>query len=117
MVSAPAATDVNSVEFTALGGGPVLGTYRQVSRTVWKEDSPTKRDRYEFVGTNRGQQSITLFDASRNVTIRLGLQRKTVFYDDNGNVLRPLYGIAAVSSKPTGWLVTTLKYGAGPGAL
>ena len=118
MLASAQATDVHWVDFSATEGGPSIGTYRQVSRTVWKEDSRTQgRDRFEFVETKRDRGSITLFDASRNVTIGLGLQRQTIFYNDDGRVLRPLYSITSMSSKATGWLVSTLEYGAGPAVI
>lgn len=118
MVAAALTNNANWIDITAIGGGPVIGTYRQVSRTVWKEDSPIHgRDQFEFVETKRGPGTVVLYDASRNVTLRLNLNRKIIFYDDDGKVLRPLYAIRSVSTKPTGWLATTLEYGAGPGAV
>lgn len=110
--------DVHRLEFGPLGGGAHLGTYRQVGRHTWKEDGDTAgRDLFTFSETGRSGGTITLFDASRRVTLRVDLQRGVIRFAHGSDPEWDLYALTDVSPRPTGQLLTRVEYGPNPGTV
>ncbi len=68
------------------------GYFRKIGKRRWVESSPETT--FEFVEEARGETTVMLYDASRDVYIQIDIANMEVLYGEGGdNRFRPLYRI------------------------
>ncbi len=83
------ANGFNVVVVNYSGGGFVrTGIHGQ-----WTESDHFGNEKFYFQQKSHDPVSVTLFDASRNVTIKLDLSRRKILYGEGNQPLRDLYDI------------------------
>ncbi|MCC6605568.1 MAG: hypothetical protein IT327_20345, partial [Anaerolineae bacterium] len=102
-------TAVNMVKFSYLAGEDQLGTYRQVAPAAWQEVDIQNNATFYFAETQRTDISITLYDASRNVTLVFDLNRSVIVYTDSNNHF-DLYRIMEATAYVQGWIANLAHF-------
>jgi hypothetical protein len=72
--------------------GTESGRFVQTDSTTWEEQS-ANGETFTYEESARDEYSITLFDASRDVTVQLDLQSMVVNYSDGTTEISILYHI------------------------
>jgi hypothetical protein len=67
----------------------------------WVERKADGQPAFSFEETGRDASSVSLLDRSRNVRLRLDLERQQVLYAAGNDALRPLYRITSASATST----------------
>lgn len=87
--------------------GTALGMFVQTGPTAWVEKSlPDMQDQFFFEEVVRYGSSIYVFDESGPVYIQLDLQSNVINYEDNSQVIEPLYFILEYEGQPNAFEVT-----------
>jgi hypothetical protein len=85
---------VREADVAPVGGGDVLGSYRQTGPQTWVEYSATGQAAFTFRETGRDEWSVLLWDDQRNVGLQLDLDTRQVRYRAGPNApYRLLYAI------------------------
>lgn len=85
------ATSIKLVEFGR--NSEILGVYRQIDDQTWVEKSYSNDKSFKFHEDNRDALSVYLHDPSRNIDIKLDLERNGVYYSDKNRQDVEIYKI------------------------
>lgn len=85
------ATSLKLVEFGK--NSQVLGVYRQLDAANWIEKSYSSNISFKFHEDNRDATAVYLHDLSRNIDIKLDIERNAVYYSDKNRQDVEIYKI------------------------
>ena len=85
------ATSIKLVEFGK--NSQILGVYRQVDDQTWVEKSYSNDKSFKFHEENRDASAVYLLDPTRNIYIKLDLERNAIYYSDKNREDVELYKI------------------------
>ena len=71
----------------------IIGVYRQIDDQNWVEKSYSNDSSFKFHEENRDALSVYLHDPSRNIDIKLDLERKAIYYSDKNKTDVEIYKI------------------------
>ncbi|MCC6604754.1 MAG: hypothetical protein IT327_16210, partial [Anaerolineae bacterium] len=94
---------VSEVTFATFAGQE-LGKYRQTGGDEWAEFNQSGTVTAHFKETRREDWLVTLYDASRNVTLSLDLHSQTIYYSDGQTYYAPLYLILREEIEAAVWM-------------
>lgn len=100
-----------SVEQVFFGrDGEQLGGYFRIGPGEWKETNLSGETLFSFYEIDRDENTVYLRDSSRNVTIRLDMDRQKVVYSDADSEPFDLYDVQR-SALVNGYVVTGAEFG------
>ena len=85
------ATSITLVEFGK--NSQIIGVYRQIDTQNWVEKSYSNNSSFKLHEENRDALSVYLHDPSRNIDIKLDLERKAIYYSDKNKTDVEIYKI------------------------
>ena len=85
------ATSIKLVEFGK--NSQIIGVYRQIDDQNWVEKSYSNNSSFKLHEENRDALSVYLHDPSRNIDIKLDLERKAIYYSDKNKTDVEIYKI------------------------
>lgn len=104
--AAPTGRTLKEAVYSA-GDQTPLGSFRRAADGSWQELDSNGAVTFTFGELRRDDWTVYLYDASRNVELRLDLHQRQVLYGANGQEPYPIYAILfAMSDAPTGLTVT-----------